>query len=293
MALRLPSLALVLAIGLFWGLNWPAVKIILGEWPPWTLRAVGLSSGGLGLAAIVWAMGQRVVPPRGERWRLAAAGLLTVLGFNIFAAFGQLHSATSNAAIIAFTMPMWAAALSMLMLGEQITASRLASLALGGAGLAALAWGDFAAMRSDPLGPVFMLSAAICWAAGTVALKAGDWWQPPLGRAAWMVLCSAAPTVIIALVVEQPWEAPALTTATAWTLAYHIAFPMIFCHAAWLVLVDRLPATTAAIGTLLVPVVGVLSAALILGDALTLARLLALGLVLGSICLTFGWRRSA
>ena len=44
--------ALVAAIGVLWGLNWPAVRIILEDLPPWTTRAVGLGCGALALFAL-------------------------------------------------------------------------------------------------------------------------------------------------------------------------------------------------------------------------------------------------
>ena len=52
-------------------------------------------------------------------------------------------------------------------------------------------------------------------------------------------------------------------------------------------MVARLPASTAAIGTLLIPVVGVLSSSLLLGDVLTLDKIIALGLIVSSVALTF------
>ena len=50
-AIRYGELALVATIGLLWGLNWPAVKFILGELPPWTLRATGLAAEGMKLTS--------------------------------------------------------------------------------------------------------------------------------------------------------------------------------------------------------------------------------------------------
>jgi len=71
------------------------------------------------------------------------------------------------------------------------------------------------------------------------------------------------------------------------TMAYHILLPMVFCYAAWSFLVARLPASVAAMGTLVVPIVGVASAAAILGDVLSWQKLGALALVVISIGLTF------
>jgi drug/metabolite transporter (DMT)-like permease len=69
--------------------------------------------------------------------------------------------------------------------------------------------------------------------------------------------------------------------------AFHVVGPVALCYAAWVSLVSRLPASTAAIGTLLIPVVGVLSSSLLLGDVLTLDKIIALGLIVSSVALTF------
>ncbi len=283
---RAADLALVVTIGLFWGLNWPAVKFILGDLPPWTLRAIGLGCGTLILAALACLRGESLVPARGERLRLVVAGILTILGFNIFAAFGQLLTETSKAAIIAFTMPMWTALFSVLFLAEKLNAWRLASLCCGMLGLGVLIYDDFGAFLEAPLGPLIMLCAAISWAAGTIVLKSRQWTIAPVARTAWMMGCSALPAAIAALALEQPWRLDPPSSAVMLTLLYHIVFPMVVCHAAWITLVGRLPASVAAIGTLLVPIVGVLSASLLLGDPLTWEKLTALVLVLASIALT-------
>ncbi|MGI9409095.1 MAG: DMT family transporter [Hyphomicrobiaceae bacterium] len=278
---------LVIALGVFWGLNWPSVKVLLTELGPWTLRAIGLSFGAAGLA--VWAMivKQSLVPRPSEIIPLLVAGLLSILGFNVLTAFGQLLTETSSAVIVAFTMPMWAALFSVLILAEMLTMNRLLALVLGMCGLAVLVFGEVEKFVQAPAGPLFMLGAALSWAAGTVALKSWTWSIGAIARAAWMVGVSAVPTVICAFVFEAPAEQAALSLPVLAVLVYHIGFPMIVCHAVWVSLVGRLPASVAAIATLLIPVVGVISAALLLGDELGTGKLVALSLVLLSVALTF------
>ncbi len=289
------ELALVAAIGVFWGLNWPAVKFILGEIPPWTFRGFAFFVGAVALGALAYARGEKLVPEREEFWPLVVAGLLTIFGFNVQTALGQLLTETARATIIAFTMPLWAALFSVLFLGERLTAIRMVSLGVGMLGLVVLVSEGFAAFVEAPLGGIFMLGAAISWAAGTVALKARDWSMPPISRAAWLVGVSAVPTVLVALVIEQPLSFSGVSAPVAAVLIYHIVFPMIVCYAAWVSLVGRMSASSAAIGTLLIPIVGVLSAGYFLGDAMTWQKLTALALVLFSIILTFveGNRTSA
>ncbi len=279
------ELFLIAAIGLFWGLNWPAVKIILGEIPPWTLRAIGFSLGAAILAAIaVWR--RETLRPAPREWcMIAVAGLLTVFGFNVLTAFGQLLTQTSKAAIIAFTMPVWASLFAYVFLAEAFTRYRALALIMGMAGLVLLSSEDIPAFTANPAGPLLMLGSAISWAAGTVLLKGTDWTLGPIARAAWMVGFSAVPAVAMALAIDSPAQLPWPSTTVLATLAYHVAFPMVACYVAWVLLVARLPAGVAAIGTLIIPVVGVLSAVVILGDPLTWQRLAALALVLASILL--------
>ena len=283
----LGEIVLIVLIGLFWGLNWPAVKVLLGSFPPLTLRAIGFTVGALLLFALAKVRGERLGLARPEVGPLVLAGLLTVMGFNVLTAFGQLQTETGKAAIVAFTMPVWAALMAVAVLGERLTRGTVLALLLGLAGLGVLLGGDLAGFLAAPFGPLIMLGAALSWAAGTVCLKARAWTCGPLTRTAWMVAVSALPTLALALLVERPaqgWTSlPVPPAEILAVLAYHVLFPVVFCYAAWSVLVQRLPAAVAAVATLLIPVVGVLSAALLLGDPLPPSKLLALVLVLSAI----------
>jgi drug/metabolite transporter (DMT)-like permease len=83
------------------------------------------------------------------------------------------------------------------------------------------------------------------------------------------------------------WREPTLSRPILAVWAWHAALPMVLCYALWTSLVARVPASLAAIATLLAPFVGVSSAILLLGDPLTWQKALALALVLGSIALGF------
>jgi len=225
-----PILAILL-IGLLWGLNWPAVKFMLAEMPPLTIRAVALSLAAIMLATLCKTKGLHLRPEPGDRMHMVITGLLVIFGFNVFTALGQLLTETSKAAIIAFTMPAFTAVFAAIFLGERLGARSLIALAIGMAGLAVLASEDFSALIAEPLGPVVMLLAALSWALGTVALKARTWSLPPLALTVWFFAVSGVACWPLVLIFEPPWHQSWPTAPVLWALGYHTFGPMVVCYA--------------------------------------------------------------
>ena len=78
---RAPLLTVAL-IGLLWGLNWPAVKYMLTEMPPLTIRATAFPMAAILLALIASARGERLWPKPREWGPIIVTGLLVIFGFN-------------------------------------------------------------------------------------------------------------------------------------------------------------------------------------------------------------------
>lgn len=287
----LTTIPAVLLVGLLWGLNWPLVKFMLTEIPPVTLRAVALLSAALVLAALSALSGQRLRPAPGELWPMIRTGLLMVCGFNIFAVLGQALTETSRAAIIAYTMPAMTAVLAAVMLKERLSARLLVALAVGMAGLAVLASEDLAGLLREPAGALIMLGAALSWSLGNVSQKARAWSLSPLALTTWFFGVSAAICCALALIFEPPWRQHWPGAPVVWAMAAHVAGPIVTAYTLWTLLLGRLPAAVAAITTLLAPVVGVVSAILLLGDPATWQKAVALALVVLSILITLVRRR--
>jgi len=173
---------------------------------------------------------------------------------------------------------MWAALLGTLVLGERLTARRLAALALGLAGMALL----FEA-GDDRLGPALVLLSAVSWGAGTVAIKHYRFQMPVTVLTAWQHLVGVAPIVVGALI----WDVHNMGEVSAGpTLAvlYNMTVTSIFCYWAYFKVVSSMPVVVSTVGTLMVPVIGVFSSALVLGEATGPRELISLTLV----CLALG-----
>ncbi|MBR8655158.1 DMT family transporter [Achromobacter sp. Marseille-Q0513] len=259
------------ALALFWGLNWPAVKISLSLLPPFTLRLLGLGSGALLLFLLARLRRADILPARAAWPGIVAGGLLSIAVFNLAVAWAQLSTSTARAAVLTFTMPMMSALLARLVLGERLDGRRALALLLGGLGVAVLAWPALraAASGTDPSalrGLVFPLTAAFGWAAGTVCLKR---WPAPGDRAvvtAWQLSIGALCALAGMLLAGESFPLQGWSARVAGALTFHIVLGTAVAYLLWFVLSERISATTASLTTLAVPVVGVLGAMALVGD---------------------------
>lgn len=268
-------------LGVLWGLNWPAVRLCLVEIPPWTLRTTGMAAAGLCLLLAALLTGRPLVVPRAHRLRLVASGLLTLATFNVLLAFAQLHAATSRAAIVAFTMPVWTALLAWPVLGERPDRRRLSGLGLGLGGLAAL---GLPLLRADGLtiGLLWALLGGMSWAAGTVVAKRWPVAAPALPVAGWQLLVGAGGAGLGMVLFEGLPRTQVISPVTAAALAYHVLFAQALAYLLWFAILPRLPAGVTTLGTLLVPAVGVLGAMALLGERPTAFDLAGLVLVIAA-----------
>jgi drug/metabolite transporter (DMT)-like permease len=274
-------IALVLLLGVLWGFNWPAVKISLGEIAPWTLRTVGMLFGGLMLAGIALLRGRKLAVPR-EHWlRLTVAGVLSIAAFNILLAFAQLSAVTSRAAIVTYTMPIWATILARVVLGEAFDRRRILGIVLAVAGLTALGL-PLARAGQMQIGLLYALGGGISWAAGTVVTKRYPVAAPPLTIATWQLLIGAGFAAIGMLAFEGAPVPKPLAAETWAALLYHILLAQGLAYFLWFEVLARIAVGIASIGTLLVPPFGVLGAMIFLGDRPTTTDCIGLVLIVGA-----------
>lgn len=259
------SLLLVPLLGLLWGFNWPAVRISLTEIAPWTLRAGGMTFAGLALVAVALARGVSLKVPAAHWPRLIVAGILSIAAFNILLAFAQLMAPTSRAAILTFTMPVWATLMAWPVLGERFDRPRLIGLGLGIAGLLCLGLPLIRAGQLSP-GLALALLASLSWALGTIVTKRWPVSAPVLTIAAWQLLIGGAAAGIGMLAFEGLPVPKALSLPVAAALAFHILGAQALAYFLWFTVIARLPAGIASLGTLMVPAVGALGSVLLLGE---------------------------
>jgi drug/metabolite transporter (DMT)-like permease len=268
---------LVVLLAFAWGLNWIAAAVALHEVPPWSLRFAGAGIGAATLFTAALLTGHSLHVPRGERFHVMLAGFFNVAAFQIFSAFSQLSGATSRAIIITYSMPIWATALSWLMLRERLDRVRFIALMLCIVGLAILVWPLFA--HGLPPSVFLALGSALSWAFATVYVKWAKVTVPPLANAAWQLVFGFMFIAVGTFAFEGyphlwPLHVPALLSVLFIGL-----FGVGLAHFLWWAIVGRLPTVTASIGSLLVPVIGVGASTIFLGERPTVTDIVGFALI--------------
>jgi drug/metabolite transporter (DMT)-like permease len=269
---------MLVTVSLAWGLSWPAMKIALIDIPPFSMRAG--TSGLATLTLFTLALLQRRSLRIGSTTayvHLAVAGCLNVALLTLFTAFAQLVTTASRVTVLTYTMPIWAALFAHFILGERLNKARSISLLLCVAGLTVLVYPLIGS--SDLVGLALALASAVSWAAGTVYLKWAQVDADPIAIAAWQLVVALVVTVTGLIAVEgsphlSPIHAPALCA-----LVFSGVVGSGFVYLIWFDIVRRLPATTASLGILSVPVVGVVSSMLMLGERPTVPDIIGFTLI--------------
>jgi drug/metabolite transporter (DMT)-like permease len=176
-------------------------------------------------------------------------------------------------------MPIWAALLALPILGEQMTATRAVALGLCVAGMAVLI-APLAGL-AIPVGLMLAVGAAVSWAAGTVYLK----WARLDGDPMAITICQLVFGVAVIAICLPVFEGT-LQLNASWSALIAVAYSGIvgsgISYFLWFTIVRRLPATTASLGILATPVIGVVSAVIVLGERPTLADILGFALMLAA-----------
>ena len=270
-----------------WGLTWPATKYLLAEVPPLTLRGSTGVVGAVILALYAGLRGQSLTVPHRMWPRLLLAATLNVGAWMTLMGLALVFLPASEGALIAYTMPIWAIMFAWPVLGERPTLTRLIALVMAFAGLAAMmgaGGGGLSGASEKWPGIVMALTGAISFALGTVFLKKWPIHMPPIPAAAWQVGIGCIPVTAAGLVLETTYLS-AVTTLGWWLLLYSTVGQFCIAYVAWFAALSRLPASVAAIGTMAVPVIGVVTSAFALGEPLGPGQIAALVFTLGGVAL--------
>ncbi|GAB4399646.1 MAG: EamA family transporter [Rhodoferax sp.] len=260
------QLALLVALTLMWGINWPMMKFSLRELSPLYFRAFTMTLGALWLYAFYRWRGVRMMPQGAAEWRtVALLALPNMLGWHTLAILGVKELASGRAAILGFTMPIWTVLLGAALFGQKLTLRVGLAVVAVALAIGLLTVNEFTALAGRPLGILWMEGAALSWALGTLLMRRSHHTLPTETLTVWMLLLASACLWGIAALAE-PWPSWRFSTPMWGSLVYGALINYGFAQIIWFGLARHLPPATSAMSIMAIPPVGTLSATLIVGE---------------------------
>lgn len=270
------ALVLLIVLTLLWGTNWPLFPLAMQEVSVWTFRSISVFLGGFALLGLAKLRGDSLRIPRKDRRTVVLSALCYLVTWNIATAWAATVIASGQAAVLGFTMPLWAALITWLVLGERPTGRIVLAIALGAAAVILLMVPGLSVYANAPAGFAAGLFAAFGWAVGTIILKRGQVSMPALVMTGWQLIISGIPITAVALVVgDGQWFLP--TWQSIIVIAYIALIPMSLGTWAWFSIVNLLPANIAGLSPIMVPIVAMISGAIVHGEPLGALQWLAMG----------------
>jgi drug/metabolite transporter (DMT)-like permease len=269
------ALVLLLVLTLVWGTNWPLFSLAVKEVSVWTFRSFSCLSAGLLLLAYVRLRGQSIRIER-RHWPVVVLScFLYMVIWNITSTYSAVLLPSGQASVLGFTMPLWAALFGWLFYREPLRGRMLIALAFGASGVALLMVPSFRDYADAPLGFVLGLTGGAGWALGTIVLKRGSVAVSASVLTGWQLLITALPCSIgAAWFGDWQWFVP--STQSLIVIAYITLVPILIGNVCWIAIVGLLPTQVAGLSAIAVPMVAMVSGALMHGEPLGLTQWLAM-----------------
>ena len=258
---------LLVLLTLFWGFNWPVMKIGVSGFPPLAFRTLSMWLG----LPVLWAVTVALkIDLRIARRDWRELGLLTItnmLVWHVLAIIAVQALSSGRAAILGYTMPIWSALWGLALFGQRLTRRQVAGIAAAGVGVTLLLWHELGDFAGRPWAACGMLIAAAVWALGTQQLRRTRIEAPTLAIVFWMTLITTVAMTLLTSAFERPaWHAPPPATWAA--VGYNAVLIFGFAQAAWLILARGLPPVASSMSGMLIPVLGTVSGAWWLNEQL-------------------------
>lgn len=268
---------------LIWGMNWPIMKAGVNDIPPMTFRSLTMIVGLPVLWLMIRSQGNTLRVARehwGELFRIAMTNMVI---WYICVMYGVAMLSSGRAAILGYTMPIWAALIGIVLFGER-PGPRLGLGVLAAAcGVGLLMAGEVAALSGSPVGALFMLGAALSWGLGTHLMRRR---KQPASVAVitfWSVALALIVCGSLALVTERgQWDGQA-SWAAWFSLGYNGVIVFGVAQLIWFRLATLLPPVASGLSVMLIPVIGLFSGSLLLVEPLHWHDWAALACVLSAI----------
>ncbi len=273
------DLLLVLIVTVSWGLNYPIMKFVVNSYPPSAFRAFTFIVGFVSIGIYAYFKGISLSVISQERWPVFKLSMFNMVGWHLPMIYGVSMLNSGRAAIIGYTMPIWALLASALLYKEKINARSIVSIVLAMAAAVILALGSLEQWGNHPMGVGVMVVAAITWGIGNAMVKHTVLALHGVALTFWALFIAFVFFVFVTLAFEtDQWAWP---NSLQWlAILYGGVITFAVSYVAWFHVARKLSAVSSGLSIMLVPVFGVTGGALVLGESISVADISALFLIL-------------
>ncbi|WP_417705904.1 EamA family transporter [Pseudomonas sp.] len=287
------DLLLALLVIVVWGLNFVVIKVGLHGMPPMLMGALRFMLAAF--PAILFVRRPQVP----LRWMLAYGMTISVGQFAFLFYAMYVGMPAGLASLVLQSQAFFTLFFAALFLGERLRRSNLFGLLVAASGLVLIGLQGGQAMTLA--GFALTIAAASMWALGNVVTrKLGR--VNLVGLVVWGSLIPPLPFLALSLWLEGPelisQSLRTLSLDSLLVLAYLAFGATILGYGLWSRLLSRYPASQVAPFSLLVPVVGISSSALLLGERLGSLQMVGAALVMTGLLINVwggrlldGWRQ--
>jgi drug/metabolite transporter (DMT)-like permease len=263
------------------GVNWPILAIGLRDIPPIWMAAFRLGGGTLVILVATGVSGRLHLPPRSD-----LPIILSVAMFRLALVFVLVFTALrivppGRSSVLVWTASLWTVPLAAVFLGERMGRLRWVGLTIGVAGIVALfepwrlSWSDTRVLTGHGL----LLAAAVSNASAAVHIRRHRWTATPLEALPWQLAVATLPLLGLAFALEGlpriDW-----TAQLAWIVAYQGILATGLAVWAQISVLRNLAAVSTNLTLMAVPVIGLFSSAIIVGEQLTTPVLIGVAMIL-------------
>ena len=278
------AVALVLIVVLAWCVYWSVTKQLVQFLSPLWTSAIRSWIALAALFVILGLSNNLVIPERRDIPVVLSVALLHMTVFSVLVAAGVRFLPAGKAVVLGYTTPLWVAIAAPLIGNDTLTAPKVAGALLGLIGLAVILnptsidWTNGNVM----LGAGMVILAAIAWAANIIYIRAHRWLASPLQLLIWQVLVATVVLSITAAIVDG---IPHVNWSWRLVLLFLYSGLIGTALAYWAMsMVNKsISALTTSLGTTATPLVGIASAAVLLGEPIDLSLAVAAGLIVAGI----------
>jgi drug/metabolite transporter (DMT)-like permease len=284
-ALRGKALFAYLLVCVFWGSTYLAIRIGVGELPPFLFAGVRFLLAGLLLLGGALAAGERLPRRSRDYVTLALVGLFLLAGGNTLVVWAEQFTPSGAASLFVVTVALWMALFDAVVPGGsgRLSWQVISGLVLGLLGTAVLVEADPRALiHADLRGPVALTLASASWAFGSVLYKRRHPEAGPYVGAAIEMLAGGAVVTLLGLGLGEAGSVH-LTARGLGALGYLVVFGSIVGYTAYAYALQHAPATIVGTYAYVNPLIAVLLGALLLHEPVGARTFLAMGLILGAV----------